>query len=332
MSLRGVAVSLVDHLVFGGLRLVYRDREVTHRMELREGRYESSQFFQHSRLVLARSERVPLVTPCDILETPLRKGWRQFAFQSPMVTPHPKNNLVLNRYYPADAPPERPIILFVPPYRIGNWMAFHWIARLIAANGFPVILTQTPYHMDRQPKGSNPGEHLISADLKKTIRGFRQGIKDLVALINFVQSRGRRVGLMGISLGSILSAYTLCSDDRPEFAVLIAPVVRPIRSVWSSSLLAPVRANIERLGYTYADLVKIGKLFNLTNYEPAIDTERILICQAAYDQVVSSTDIDRLAAAWAPVQRTVYDQGHLSICVDPALYRDIFVNFLTNFR
>jgi len=332
LNLRGATAGLLDQLVFQGLRLVYHDREIEQKLTLREERFTDHRFFSNDKLLLARSTKVPKVIPENILDTPRRKGYRQFVFQSSTVSPHPQNNLVRNRYYPADAPPERPVILLVPPYRMNGWLIFHLIARAIAANGFSVVLTQTPYHMDRCPSGSNPGEHLISADLRQTVRGFRQGIKDIISLINFLESKGRRVGLMGVSLGSILSAYTICADDRPEFAVLIAPVVRPIRSLWASSLLSPIRANIERLGYTYRDLVKIGRLFNLTRYSPAIDPGRIMICQAAHDQVVCNTDIRRLVRSWAPGRHEIYAQGHLSMCVDPAMYRDIFSSFLRDWR
>lgn len=330
MRLPGRAASLVDLAFFHGMRWFYRDREVTRPLQLRKERFEATSFFANPRLMSCRSRQVPVVVPPNILDTPARKGWRQFAFASPVRSRHPSNNLVINRYYPADAPPERPIILLVPAYRT-SWIGFHLAARAIAAQGFPVILTQPPYHQDRTPAGSNPGEHLISADLIQTLRGLRQGIKDLTALFNFLESRGRRAGLLGVSLGSLLSAYTICSDPRPAFAALVTPVVNPVRTVWRSALLAPVKANIRRLGYDYWDMARLGKVLRLDRYQPRIDPRTIFIAEAIHDQVVPSVDVEKLVRVWGPVERRRYHHGHISVCFEPDLFRDAR-DFLARFR
>jgi hypothetical protein len=219
---------------------------------------------------------------------------------------HGTNRRAAARLFIHDGPP-RPVAILVHGFRCGQFAIEErvWPIDWLFKGGLDVALPVLPFHAVRSPRGpalfpsSNPG---------MTIEGFRQSIRDLRSLADFLLDRGApSVGFMGMSLGGYATALLATIDDRLSFAVPIIPlasiafVVRASRRLVGSA--EEQQLQFEAIERTYRAVSPLAR--------PArLDKDRILVIGAAGDRI-TPIEHARLLATHFDAPLEIFPGGHL---------------------
>ncbi len=171
------------------------------------------------------------------------------SFQSAFATPHPKNNMVRARYFPAATPrngggPKRAVVI-LPQWNAG-FDAHVALARIIARVGISAVRLSLPYHDHRMPPELHRADYIVSANVGRTVQVCRQAVLDARRTVDWLVEQGyERIGILGTSLGSCLSMLTAAHDSRIRAAALnhISPWFADV--VWEGLSTAHVREGLE---------------------------------------------------------------------------------------
>jgi dienelactone hydrolase len=133
----------------------------------------------------------------------------RLRYPSPVKTATVENNTVHAEYYrPAGKGPFPGVIVL--DVTAGNQMLSRHISAYLAQNGIAGLFVQMAYYGPRRPPGSKL--RLMSPNLKQTTAAVTQTVLDLRAATAWMESRkeldSKRLGILGTSLGSFLSALT----------------------------------------------------------------------------------------------------------------------------
>ena len=168
-------------------------------------------------------------------------------FPSAFRTPHPDNDTVHARYFPASFEPGEPrrAVVVLPHWNAdpGSHMT---LARLLARFGVSAVRLSLPYHDSRMPPELHRADYIVSANIGRTVQVCRQAVLDTRRTVDWLESRGyERIGVLGTSLGSCLSMLAAAHDPRISAAALnhISPYFADV--VWEGLSTAHVRAGLE---------------------------------------------------------------------------------------
>jgi dienelactone hydrolase len=133
----------------------------------------------------------------------------RLRYPSPVKTATPENNTVHAEYYRPAGPGPFPAVI-VLDVTAGNQMLSRHISAYLAQQGVAGLFVQMAYYGPRRPPGSKL--RLMSPNLKRTTEAVTQTVLDLRAAAAWLESRKevdrKRLGIVGTSLGSFLSALT----------------------------------------------------------------------------------------------------------------------------
>ncbi len=135
------------------------------------------------------------------------------TFPSAFTSPHPENNTVSARWFPAKGwealPPEqRKAVVVMPQWNAGA--ADHiGLARLLATFGISALRLSKPYHDVRMPPELQRADYIVSSNVVRTVQVCRQTVLDVRRAVAWLHQQGfGSIGLLGTSLGSCLSMLT----------------------------------------------------------------------------------------------------------------------------
>ncbi len=213
-----------------------------------------------------------------------RLDGHRLRFPSPLRTPHPENDTVHARYFPASFGHGR--------HRRAVVVLPHWnadpdshvvLARLLARFGISAVRLSLPYHDARMPPELHRADYIVSANIGRTVQVCRQAVLDARRAVDWLESRGYdRIGILGTSLGSCLAMLTAAHDPRISAAALnhISPYFADV--VWEGLSTAHVRTGLEGA----IDLDLLRELWLPISPAPYIDRmrgTRTLLVYARYD-------------------------------------------------
>ncbi len=181
--------------------------------------------------------------------------------------------------------------------------------------GMHVARLDLPYHGRRKPRGSRfGGEYFWTADLVRTVEAIGQSVWDARNLISWLLAREPApVGIMGLSLGGMMTLYTACFEPRLAFAIGVAAHLELAGVLEDASILRRMRSDLRTHGWSPADVESYMALVGIADLEPAIPIERILLVAGKYDRLLSADRIATLWKRWGKPQIHWYPAGHLGI-------------------
>ena len=180
--------------------------------------------------------------PCGDYE---RRG-DTVRFPSAVDTPHPANNTVVARYFPAErvAGPRRATLV------LPQWNADEGghvgLCQLLARVGISALRLSLPYHDTRMPPELGRADYIVSANVGRTLQVNRQAVLDARRALAWLAGQGyERIGILGTSLGSCLAMLTAAHEPLVRAAALnhISPFFADV--VWEGLTTAHVRAGLE---------------------------------------------------------------------------------------
>lgn len=179
------------------------------------------------------------------------------------------------------------------------------------ALGLNLAFLTLPFHGPRNP-GPASSPPMPSADVLDTVHGLTQAVWDVRQLFAHLRTRTQQpIGLMGLSLGGLVSAL-VASVDAPHAVLLLVPAV-DLPNLMSSAAargdMGPA-ADLERLARAEPLFAPVSPL-RLT---PQVPTERRFIVAGTLDRFARPTG--QAVALWRHWDQPAlhwYHGGHVSL-------------------
>jgi hypothetical protein len=264
-------------------------------------------------------------------------GGRVLTFPSAFTTPHPENNTVHCRYFPASggesvSRKRRAAVLVLPQWNsdAGGHVG---LCKILAWNGLSALRLAMPYHDERMPPELQRADYIVSSNVARTVQVCRQAVLDARRAIGWLAGQGyERIGILGTSLGSCLALLTTAHEPliRAEALNHISPYFADV--VWRGLSTRHVRQGFD--GRIELELLRrLWKPISPRWYLERVRDRQTLLIYARYDltfPVDLSQDLVReFRELHLPHELAVLPCGHYSSGKAPFKFIDAWL--LTRF-
>jgi dienelactone hydrolase len=234
------------------------------------------------------------------------------TFPSPVKSDVPENNTVYAEFFVPNAPGKHPAAVVLDIMQ-GNQLIARGEAMWLAQNGVAALVVVLPYYNQRRPPGSKL--KLVSTDLVRTLDGIRQGVLDCRCAAAWLASRPDvdpdRLGMVGTSLGSFLTALTSANEPRIKNVCILLGGGGLVDAYYDHPKARPVTEWVDLLGGK--GLVKrlIAPVDPLT-YAAQLKGKNLLMIAAKNDEIVPPVAATRLWEATGKQRIVWLDAGHIT--------------------
>ena len=256
-------------------------------------------------------------------------------FPSAFVTPHPENNTVVARWFPAageprvGAPGARGRAVVVMPQWNSDAEGHIGLAKVLSRFGVSALRLSLPYHDARMPPELTRADYIVSANVVRTVQVCRQAVLDARRAIGWLAAQGyERIGILGTSLGSCLALLTAAHDPRVKAQALnhVSPWFADV--VWRGLSTRHVRQGLD--GHIVLDeLREHWRPINPWSYLEQVRRVPALLVYASYDLTfpvdLSRILIEEFGRRGLPHQVRVLPCGHYSTGIAPFKFLDAYL-------
>ena len=251
------------------------------------------------------------------------------TFPSALTTPHPSNNTVYCRFFPASSSQSRRSAVVVLPQWNADPDGHAGLCKLLAWNGLSALRLSLPYHDQRMPPELHRADYIVSSNIARTVQVCRQAVLDARRAIAWLVRQGYdRIGILGTSLGSCLALLTTAHEPliRAEALNHISPHFADV--VWRGLSTQHVREGLN--GHIELDLLReLWRPISPRWYLDRLRDRQTLLVYARYDltfPVDLSEDLVReFREMQVPHELAVLRCGHYTTGKTPFKYVDGWV-------
>jgi hypothetical protein len=220
-------------------------------------------------------------------------------FPSAFVTPHPENNVVVARWFPAAGEREpgrarhRGRAVVVLPQWNSDADGHVGLSRVLARFGVSALRLSLPYHDARMPPELTRADYIVSSNLVRTLQVCRQAVLDARRAVAWLSEQGyERIGILGTSLGSCLSLLTAAHEPliRAQALNHVSPWFADV--VWRGLSTRHVREGLNG-AVDLEQLRRIWRPISPWSYLDRVRDTRTLLVYARYD-LTFPVDLSRL--------------------------------------
>jgi len=181
--------------------------------------------------------------PDPKLEAKVKGIYGEFLrFTSPVKTPHPRNDLVNARWFPARG--RRAVVLL--PHWNSDAVSYVGLCRVLNMLGIAVLRLSMPYHDIRMPADIKRADYAVSANIGRTMDAARQGVVDIRCCLDWLEEHGySQLGVVGTSLGSCYAFIAAAHDPRIRVAAFNHASTYFADVVWHGQSTRHIRQGIE---------------------------------------------------------------------------------------
>ncbi len=249
-----------------------------------------------------------------------RNGYRvyQIKFPSPVKTAVEQNNTVPADYYlPNDITPggpRRPAVICLHILD-GNDALTDLVCSVLALRGVPAIMFRLPYYGERGLPG---GPEVLAKDPKMFAGAIAQAGQDLRRTMDVLASRPEvdpdRIGVTGISLGGIIAATAAGGEPRINRAAFFLAGGDLMKIIHHARETRPLSKMILELPPQERSDIE-GKIAEVDplRFAPRLKEKarqgKVMMMNAAEDEVIPRACSEKLAAAMEMGDRVVWIQG-----------------------
>jgi dienelactone hydrolase len=254
-------------------------------------------------------------------------------FPSPVKSATPENNTVHAEYYrPAGKGPFPAVIIL--DVTAGNQMLSRNLGKTFARNGVAGLFVQMAYYGPRRP-ATGPGSklRLLSPNVPHTIAAVTQTVLDLRVATAWLESRPevdkKRLGVLGTSLGSFLSALTGEMEPKLGRVAVLLGGGGFVDAYYDHPQGAALRQVYEALGGTKEKVRKMIAPVDPITCAANLKKRKLLILAARKDDIVPPRMAEALWQASGKQKIVWYDTNHYGA----ALYlADALKHILAHFK
>jgi dienelactone hydrolase len=210
-------------------------------------------------------------------------------FTSPVRTPHPENDQVNARWYPAPAAKQRgkpKQALIVMPQWNADALSHNVFGTMANWFGVSALRLSKPYHDIRRPAELERSDYAMSANIGRTISSCRQAVADIRSCMDWLETQGyTQFGVLGTSLGSCYAFVTAAHDPRLRVCAFNHASTWFGDVVWEGQSTRHVRAGFEQAGLTQDQVRQLFLSISPMAYMErfAATPKRTLVVHATYD-------------------------------------------------
>jgi hypothetical protein len=260
-------------------------------------------------------------------------------FPSAVITPHPENNTVVGRWFPAAGEPPlgtragRGRAAVVMSQWNADGQGHIGLCKLLARFGVSALRLSLPYHDARMPLELTRADYIVSSNIVRTVQVCRQAVLDARRAIAWLSAQGfERIGILGTSLGSCLAMLTSAHEPliRAQALNHVSPWFADV--VWRGLSTRHVRQGLEG----HIDLDRLRTLWRPISpfaYLDRVRDKKTLLVYAKYD-LTFPVDLSEMLVKEFRTRRLPHEVfalrcGHYSTGAAPFKYVDGYV--LTKF-
>lgn len=232
--------------------------------------------------------RPPPASEVRVLRERKLRGRRltEIAFPSPIRTRWPENNTCYAYHLRLGDGRPHPAFLILHGWGRRSLSIELWrIGLRLARHGIESLFLVMPFHLRRAPPGSWSGEYMISGDVVRTAECFQQTVAEVRAILPWLRELSPAVGLLGYSLGGIISHLVMTVEAFPAGVTFLASG-NSAGVTWEGRMTRHVKADIERAGIDRARLEQIWAITNPTLLARHNKTRNLLMMAGKYDEIV----------------------------------------------
>jgi dienelactone hydrolase len=223
------------------------------------------------------------------------------------------NNTVHAEYYRSRQAGRRPgvIVLHIMG---GDFALSRLFCNCLAQHGVCALFVKMPYYGERRDPTSP--RRMVSIDPRETVEGMTQAVLDIRRATAWLADQpeidAERLGIFGISLGGITSALALAAEPRLNSACLMLAGGDIGKVGWDAPETRAVRERWLAQGGTQASFVEVLRTVDPLAYAEKARGKRILMLNAAHDEVIPRTCTESLWQALGEPEIHWYPAGHYS--------------------
>jgi dienelactone hydrolase len=256
------------------------------------------------------------------------------TYPSWVRTEYPSNNEVPAFYYQPRRTGKVPAIVMLHSYGTRGADVERKLCAHLAEQGIACFLPFLPYHGPRTPPGHESGQLMISGDVERTIQAVRQAVIDVRVAVDWLQARPEvdphRIGCVGISLGGILAHLVMGIDTRFVAGVAILGGGQVADLMWTSVIMARVRAELERNGLTISELRRRLRVIEPITYAGFNRPRHVLMVEGRYDIVVPPRSARAMWRALGEPPLVWLDTGHYGATLISSQLSEMVAAYLLN--
>lgn len=251
-------------------------------------------------------------------------------FPSALATPHPENNTVVGRWFPAKDKKRAVVVL---PQWNSDAGGHIGLAKLLSQFDVSALRLSLPYHDARMPPELTRADYIVSSNVVRTVQVCRQAVLDARRAVAWLEREGyESIGILGTSLGSCLAMLTAAHEPRIKAAALnhVSPWFADV--VWRGLSTRHVRQGLDG----HIDLETLRELWRPISpwsYLDRVGKTNTLLVYARWDLTFPVDLSLHLIEEWRrrglPHEVAVLPCGHYSTGMAPFKFIDAYV--LTKF-
>jgi dienelactone hydrolase len=234
------------------------------------------------------------------------------TFPSPVKSDVPENNTVYAQYFMPKTQGKVPAVVVLDIMQ-GNQLIARTEAMWLAQNGVAAMVVVLPYYNERRP--ANSKVKLVSADIVRTLDGIRQGVLDCRCAISWLAARPEvdadKLGMVGTSLGSFLTALTSANEPRIKNVCLLLGGGGLVDAYYDHPKAKPVTEWIDLVGGKNFVKKLIAPVDPIT-YAAQLKGKNLLMIAAKNDEIVPPKAATALWEATGKQRIVWLDAGHIT--------------------
>ena len=209
-------------------------------------------------------------------------------FTSAIQTPHPENDQVNARWFPAlrAQPGKRRQAIIVMPQWNADAFSHNALCSISNRFGISCLRLSKPYHDIRRPAELQRSDYAVSANIGRTIAACQQAVVDIRSCIDWLEEQGyEQFGILGTSLGSCYAFIAAAHDPRLQICAFNHASTWFGDVVWTGQSTRHVRQAVEEAGLTQEDLRQVFRVISPAAYMErfAAIERQVLVVYAPYD-------------------------------------------------
>ena len=219
---------------------------------------------------------------------------RFLRFTSPLRTPHPDNDQVNARWFPASASQQekarragKPLqAMIVMPQWNADAFSHNALCSVFNRFGISCLRLSKPYHDIRRPPELERSDYAVSSNLGRTISACRQAVVDIRSCLDWFQQQGyEQFGILGTSLGSCYAFIAAAHDPRLQICAFNHASTWFGDVVWTGQSTRHIREALITAGLTQNDLREVFRAISPMAYMDlfAAKPKQVLVIHAPYD-------------------------------------------------
>lgn len=258
-------------------------------------------------------------------------------FTSPVTTPHPENDQVNARWFPASAEQQEKFrklgkprqAMIVMPQWNADAFSHNALCKIFNRFGISCLRLSKPYHDIRRPTELERSDYAVSANIGRTISACQQAVVDIRSSIDWLETQGyEQFGILGTSLGSCYAFVAAAHDPRLQVCAFNHASTWFGDVVWTGQSTRHIHEAFEQAGLTQSTVREIFHAISPMAYMDrfAATPRRVLVVHAKYDltflEEFSLDVLKNLEARHINYQSRVLPCGHYTTGETPYKYID----------